>query len=102
MMSFDIQSRRDNLMRYRVQLRRAIERQQQLIAWRSGDDIDNRLCLTDLEQRLRGTEKEWAELEGMLGRPRPLPPVKYGTPARPRGTPIRAPGPYLTRVMGSR
>jgi hypothetical protein len=102
-MSFDIQSRRDNLRSYRVELRRAIERQAQLIRWRSGDAIDNQRRLEDLQVRLRSTEREWSELEAMLGRPYPTKPVKLGTPVRPRSTTtIRAPGPYLTRAMSSR
>jgi hypothetical protein len=107
-MALDVVSRQDALRDYRVQLRRAIERQKQLISWRSGDAIDNQRRLEALQIQLRSTEREWAEIEAMLGRPRPLPPVKYGpvkisapvkisTPAR-----SRTPGPYLNRMISSR
>jgi hypothetical protein len=103
-MSFNIQSRQDSLRSYRVELRRAIERQAQLIQWRSGDAIDNQRRLEELQVRLRSTEREWSEIRAMLGQPRPLPPVKYGTPAVRYGTPARsrAPGPYLNRMISGR
>jgi hypothetical protein len=102
-MSVTIQARRDDLLRRRIELRRAIERQMQLIQWRSGDAIDNRLRLENLQLQLRGTETEYRELEAMLGRPYPAKPVKLGTPVRRSGTTIRAACPgYLTRAMSSR
>jgi hypothetical protein len=64
------------------------------------DGYDNTLAM--VEATLRGTERRWAELCTLLRKPLPGPPVKIGTPARPRSTTVRAPGPYLTRMMGSR
>jgi hypothetical protein len=88
-MALDIVSRQDALRDYRVQLRRAIERQKQLISWRSGDAIDNQRRLEDLQVRLRSTEREWSEIQAMLGRPYPVKPVKLNVP--PAGA-LRTPG----------
>jgi hypothetical protein len=81
-MSFDITARRDSLRHRRVELRRAIERQAQLIQWRSGDAIDNRLRLENLQRELRGTEHEYRELEALLGQPYIPQPVRIGRPVR--------------------
>jgi hypothetical protein len=102
MSGYGIQSRRDNLRSYRVRLRNEIARQAQLIRWRSGDAIDGQRRLENLQLQLRGTEREWSELEAMLGRPYPVKPVKLNVPARRSGTTIRSPAPYLTRAMSSR
>jgi hypothetical protein len=75
-MSFDITARRDSLRHHRVELRRAIERQTQLLQWKSGDAIDGRLRLVSLQQQLRGTEREYRELQAMLGQPHVLRPVR--------------------------
>jgi hypothetical protein len=102
-MSATIQSRQDSLRSYRVRLRSEIARQEQLLRWRSGDAIDGQRRLQILELELRGTEREWSELEAMLGRPYPIKPVKIGTPVRRAGTATRAVDPvYLTRTMSSR
>jgi hypothetical protein len=90
--------RRSDLQHLRVELRRAIERQTQLLQWQSGDAIDNRLRLESLQLRLRSTETEWHELEGMLGQPHPLKPVKY----RMAAVRLRTPGPYLNRMIPPR
>jgi hypothetical protein len=54
----------------------------------------------DLQLQLRGTEKEWRELEAMLGRPGPpRPPIKLDAPVRRHGTVTRSSGAYVTKVI---
>ena len=72
---------------------RRIERQQELLAWRSGDPIDGRQRLVHLEMQLRGTEREWAELQTMLGEPVSRPPVKLGGDAAGAAGALRSPRP---------
>src|SRR5688500_8659128 len=83
----DIRARRDDLRRRRVELRKAIQRQQQLLVMRSGDPIDGQQRLVHLQMQLRGTEREWAELSALLGEPASRPPVKLAV--TPRAQPVQ-------------
>jgi hypothetical protein len=75
------------------------------------DGYDHSIAM--VEAALRGTERRWTELCMLLHRPSSRPPIKLApavritTPVRTqpaRGQPVqlRQPGPYLTRMMGSR
>jgi hypothetical protein len=101
----------DDLRSHRVALRR---RRDRLIFERSCspqrryglDGYDN--AIVGVEAALRGTERRWQELCLLLRKPLPGPPVKITTPiritapARPQTVQLRQPGPYLTRMLGSR
>ncbi|MCE3248553.1 MAG: hypothetical protein K0R41_2378 [Geminicoccaceae bacterium] len=103
MSGFEIISRQDSLRSFRVRIRNEIARQEQLLRWKSGDAVDGQRRLAALQLQLRSTEREWRELEGLLGRPHPAKPVKLDAPARPRSATIRSAGPvYLNRALGSR
>jgi hypothetical protein len=87
------------LRSFRVRIRNEIARQEQLLRWKSGDAVDGQRRLEGLRMQLRSTEREWAEIQAMLGRPHPVKPVKLGTPVRRSGTATRAAGPvYLARM----
>jgi hypothetical protein len=107
MSGFDILSRQDHLRNFRVRIRNEIARQEQLLRWKSGDAVDGQRRLEGLRMQLRSTEREWAEIQAMLGRPHPVKPVKLNVPAvrtqpaRAQPVRLRQPGPYLTRMMGS-
>jgi hypothetical protein len=62
------------------------------------DGTNNRI--KTVEGMLRGTEKRWAELSLLLGKPYPVVPVKLDvpTPRAPRSA-ARYSGPYLTRAL---
>jgi hypothetical protein len=66
------------------------------------DGTNNRIVA--VEGMLRGSEKRWAELSLLLGKPYPVVPVKLNAPAQraPRSTAVRYAGPYMTRAMTPR
>jgi hypothetical protein len=71
MPSLDVQHRFANLRRWRVQLRDRIRRSAAI-----ADPIDRRRAIENWEGCLKATEREWRELQCMLGLPPERPPVK--------------------------
>jgi hypothetical protein len=76
MPSLDVQHRYARLRSYRVSLRREAERLKGLLRLGSGDEFDARQALAVREAQLRASEREWLELEHLLGKPGPRPPVR--------------------------
>jgi len=107
-MAYDLERRRDNLRSERVGLRKAIERLLASIALGAGNGMhhEKTRALADLRLRLRGTEREWCELNSLLGdRHRRVGPIRLASAPRPvvrtasRGS---TDWPYMTRMMGGR
>jgi hypothetical protein len=69
-------SRFDNLRALRVRLRRNAE-QLRFNAKFGGDHIDAQRQIEAVELALAATEAEWQQLNAVLHKPRPRPPIRY-------------------------